>query len=81
MQKMLGDFIHALRHAGLPISPAETLDALNTAKLLGFHDSQRLKSGLGITLAKSRIHLALFNATFDQFFFTHTKQRRIYQGT
>ena len=68
MQKMLGDFIHALRHAGLPISPAETLDALTAAKLIGFHDPELLKSGLGMTLAKNKLHLAQFEACFDQFF-------------
>ena len=68
MQKMLGDFIHALRHAGLPISPAETLDALHAAKLIGFHNPTLLKSGLGMTLAKNKLHLALFEVCFDQFF-------------
>ncbi len=68
MQKVLGDFIHALRHAGLPVSPAETLDALQAAKLIGLQDPLSLKAGLGMTLAKSQAHQAQFETLFDQFF-------------
>jgi len=68
VQKVLGDFIHALRHAGLPISPAETLDALNAARLIGLKDSSRLKAGLGMTLAKNIQHQAQLEILFDQFF-------------
>jgi uncharacterized protein with von Willebrand factor type A (vWA) domain len=68
MQKMIGDFIHALRHSGLPVSPAETLDALNSARLIGFHDPALLKSALAMTLAKTRIDQAKFLIVFEQFF-------------
>lgn len=68
MQKVLGDFIQALRHAGLPISPAETLDALNAARLIGIHNPDLLRAGLGMTLAKSRQHQARFESVFEQFF-------------
>jgi len=68
MQKVLGDFIHALRHAGLPISPAETLDALHAARLLGLSNPTSLKAGLGMTLAKSLPHQVQFERLFDQFF-------------
>lgn len=68
MQKVLGDFIHALRHAGIPISPAETLDALNAARLIGLRDSQLLKAGLGMTLAKNIQHQAQFEILFNKFF-------------
>lgn len=68
MQKVLGDFIHALRHDGLPVSPSETLDALNAARLIGLKDPRVLKSALGKTLAKSLQHQAQFSILFDQFF-------------
>jgi uncharacterized protein with von Willebrand factor type A (vWA) domain len=68
MQKMLGDFIHALRHSGLPVSPAETLDALNAARLIGFHDPALLKSALAMTLAKTRLDQAKYEVVFEQFF-------------
>lgn len=65
---MLGDFIHALRHSGLPVSPAETLDALNAARLIGFHDPALLKSALAMTLAKTRLDQAKYEVVFEQFF-------------
>lgn len=68
MQKVIGDFIHALRHHGLPISPAETLDALHATRLIGIESSQRLKTTLGLTLAKSQHHRLELEALFDQFF-------------
>jgi uncharacterized protein with von Willebrand factor type A (vWA) domain len=68
MQKMFGDFIHALRHAGLPVSQAETLDALQAARLIGLNNPTLLKSGLAMTLAKTREDLAQYEVVFDQFF-------------
>ncbi len=68
MQKVLGDFIHALRHEGLPISPSETLDALNAVRLVGLENPLLLKSALAKTLAKSLDHEAQLGILFDQFF-------------
>jgi len=68
MQKILGDFIHALRQAGLPISSAETLDALQAAQLVGIDDAALLKHSLGMTLSKNLVNRQLFDQTFDQFF-------------
>ncbi len=68
MQKVLGDFIHALRHEGLPISPSETLDALHAARLIGLKDPKMLKSALAKTLAKSLPHQGQFSILFDEFF-------------
>jgi uncharacterized protein with von Willebrand factor type A (vWA) domain len=68
MQKMFGDFIHALRHAGLPVSQAETLDALQAVRLIGLNNPTLLKSGLAMTLAKTREDLAQYEMVFDQFF-------------
>jgi uncharacterized protein with von Willebrand factor type A (vWA) domain len=72
VQKVLGDFIHALRHDGLPISPSETLDALNAAKLIGLHHPQILKGALATTLAKSVAHQAQLSVLFDKFFSIHS---------
>jgi uncharacterized protein with von Willebrand factor type A (vWA) domain len=70
VQKVLGDFIHALRHAGLPVSPAETLDALQAARLVGIQDKQVLKSALTLTLAKNSEHQASLARLFEEFFST-----------
>ncbi|MAZ86316.1 MAG: VWA containing CoxE family protein [Cellvibrionaceae bacterium] len=68
MQKVIGDFIHALRHHGLPVSPAETLDALQATELVGLDNPLRLKTTLSLTLAKNLQHRAQLEVLFDQFF-------------
>lgn len=71
MQKILGDFIHALRQAGLPISSAETLDALNAVQLVGIDNGPLLKQALGITLTKRLEHRVIYDQVFDQYFHRH----------
>ena len=73
MQKVLGDFIHALRQAGLPISSAETLDGLNAAQLVGIDNAPLLKQSLGTTLTKCLEHRLIFDQIFDQFFNSHNQ--------
>ncbi|MBU3070043.1 VWA domain-containing protein [Aestuariicella sp. G3-2] len=73
MQQVIGDFIHSLRHHGLPVSPAETLDALHAVKLIGFENPDQLKSALGMTLAKNLPHRLQLEELFDQFFQLNTE--------
>ena len=47
-------FVHALRSAELPVSPAETLDAFEVMQQIGIHDPTLLENALALTLAKSR---------------------------
>jgi len=68
MQKPLGDFIHVLREHGVPVSPAESLDAMQATRLIGIAQPQLLCSVLGMTLAKTQDHLLVLEALFDQFF-------------
>lgn len=68
MDKVVVEFIQALRHHGLPVSPAETLDALHGARLAGIADRQRLKMILGMTLAKTLAHRGVLDNLFDAFF-------------
>jgi len=68
MDKPLVDFIQALRHHGLPISPAETLDALNAVTAIGVEDRSRLKCSLSLTLAKTLEHRGRLEQLFDEFF-------------
>jgi len=72
VQKVLGDFIHALRHDGIPISPSETLDALNATALIGLQNPQILKVALTTTLAKSVAHQTQLSILFDTFFSLHS---------
>lgn len=68
MQKVLGDFIHALRQAGLPISSAETLDALNAAQLVGIDNAHLLKESLATTLAKRLEYRVIYDQVFELYF-------------
>ncbi|NIB43730.1 VWA domain-containing protein [Pseudomaricurvus alkylphenolicus] len=68
MQQLIGDFIQVLRLQGLPISPAETLDALRATQLVGIEERGRLKMVLGTTLAKSTEHRLQLESLFDDFF-------------
>ncbi len=72
MQKVIGDFIHALRHHGLPVSPAETLDALQATQLVGLNDPALLKTTLSLTLAKSLPDRIQLESLFDQYFASNT---------
>ncbi len=68
MDKVIVDFIQALRHHGLPVSPAESLDAMHAVAAIGLADKQRLRVVLGLTLAKTLSHQGQLNDLFDRFF-------------
>jgi uncharacterized protein with von Willebrand factor type A (vWA) domain len=65
---VLTSFIHALRNADVRVSPAETLDALAAADLVGYSERTRLKNALALTLPKTLEEKAIFDVCFDQFF-------------
>ena len=72
MDRILVDFIKALRGNGVRIATSETLDAIHAVDLVGYRERSRLKSALSATLAKSEEEKARFNTCFDQFFqFNH----------
>ncbi|GAA6150821.1 VWA domain-containing protein [Pseudoteredinibacter isoporae] len=68
MQKVFADFIHTLRQQGVPVSPAETLDALKVAELLGVQERHQLRHGLGLVLAKNQQDKQTYEHYFDEFF-------------
>ena len=61
-------FIKYLRGRDIPISPADSLDAVHVASLMGYQDREQLKHGLAAVLAKSRREAQLFNEAFERFF-------------
>lgn len=67
-EQVLVSFSKALRGAGVPVSPAETLDAVRVAELLGYRDRARLKAGLAAAMAKTEHDREIFDACFDRFF-------------
>ena len=68
MDKVLVDFIKALRGNGVRISTAETLDAVNAVTHVGYANRRNLQTALACTLATSEQEQALFDECFDRFF-------------
>ena len=61
-------FVQYLRGKKIPVSPADTLDAVEVAELVGYQNRVLLKNGLAAALAKSRHELTVFEAAFDDYF-------------
>ncbi len=68
MNSKLLSFIQVLRSRDIRISPAETLDAMDIASVLGFSNRTFLHDGLAMALAKTSEEKATFTQCFDQFF-------------
>ncbi|MBD2857668.1 VWA domain-containing protein [Spongiibacter sp. KMU-158] len=68
MQETLLQFIRHLRHAGVTISTAETLDAMSVAAQLGYRDKTLLYHGLAACLAKTDEQRQQYHSCFKQFF-------------
>ena len=68
MDRVLTDFIRALRSGGVTVSPAETIDAASALKVVGYSDRARLKHSLGCTLAKSDEEKDIYDQLFDLYF-------------
>lgn len=66
--RFVADFIGALREAGLPVSPAESLDALNAIKLLGLENRKTTKTVLALTLVKRQTDQVIYDQLFDLYF-------------
>ena len=77
MQSNLVSFIQVLRTHDVRISPAETLDAMDAVKTLGYADRSLLRDGLAMTLAKTPEEEAVFLQCFGRFF-SHAKSVQIY---
>ncbi len=61
-------FMQYLRGQKIAVSPADTLDAVAVAELLGYDNRSLLRDGLASTLAKSQHELTVFETAFDQYF-------------
>jgi uncharacterized protein with von Willebrand factor type A (vWA) domain len=61
-------FIDVARGAGLRISAAESIDAMRTACVVGFHDRAALHDSLSLVMAKSAEEKRLFSDCFDLYF-------------
>lgn len=68
MEQRLTEFIGLLRNQGLPVSPAESIDALQAVALCGYQEASILHDALATTLVKSAQDLPLFQRCFEQYF-------------
>jgi uncharacterized protein with von Willebrand factor type A (vWA) domain len=74
MERVLTDFIKALRNANVRISPAETLDAMSVVNDVGYKDKELLKRTLSIVLPKTPEEKDKFDICFDSFFTDEIKE-------
>ena len=62
-------FVTLLRHNGVRVSTAETLDALSAASLVGLADREALAAALSSTLAKRDTDREIFDELFALYFY------------
>lgn len=68
MERVLTDFVKALRNSNIRVSPAETLDATEVLEKIGYDNRELLKNTLSITLSKTPEEKEKFNDCFEDFF-------------
>ncbi|GAC17643.1 vWA domain-containing protein [Paraglaciecola arctica] len=78
--RFVADFIGALREAGLPVSPAESLDALKAIQLLGLDSRETCKNVLALTLVKRQDDQEIYEELFDLYFTGVEKAKEADQG-
>ncbi|MFD0658873.1 hypothetical protein [Thermocatellispora tengchongensis] len=61
-------FVRALREAGLPVSPAEGLDAARALALIDLSERESLRAAYAATLVKRPAHRPGFDMLFDLWF-------------
>ena len=75
MEKVLTDFVKALRNSNVRVSPAETLDAMSVIDEIGYDDRDLLKRSLSIVLPKTPHEKEKFETCFDDFFTDEIKEQ------
>ena len=68
MDRVLTDFIRALRSGGVEVSPAETIDAAGALKIIGYGDRTALKNSLSCALAKTEAEKIIHDDLFELYF-------------
>jgi uncharacterized protein with von Willebrand factor type A (vWA) domain len=68
MERVLTDYIRALRKAGAGVSTTEALDAARAVALVGYEDRRTLKITLAAALAKTAEEGRLHDRLFDLYF-------------
>lgn len=68
MQGKILEFAELLRHQGLRISPAESLDALACLEKTGLSDRDVVRSALRTTMVKRAVDVPVFDEMFEVYF-------------
>ena len=68
MEQRIVQFIRSLRAAGVRVSLAESMDAMNAVKALGVLDKETFHASLRATLIKKADDTAVFNQLFPLYF-------------
>jgi uncharacterized protein with von Willebrand factor type A (vWA) domain len=76
MERVLAAFVRALRAAGAPVSPSETIDATRAVAVVGYGDRAVLKNALGAVLAKSPEEKQVHDTLFELFFTRDTESEQ-----
>ena len=74
MDRVLTDFVKALRNANIQVSPAETMDAVQVINAVGYSNKELLKQSLSIALPKTVEEKNEFYLCFDKFFNAESPQ-------
>ncbi|MFP6663396.1 MAG: VWA domain-containing protein [Deltaproteobacteria bacterium] len=68
MQARILEFAELLRHHGLRISPAESMDALSGLTHTGLGDRETVRGALRATMVKRLVDVPIFDELFDVYF-------------
>lgn len=81
MQSELLRFMQLARQQGVRISPAESMDALQAAQVVGLDSPNLLRDSMAMTLAKTIEEEAICKACFDQFFLQQNDNKHATENT
>jgi len=68
MERVITNYIRALRMAGADVSPAEAIEAARALAVIGYAERPIVRDALGIVLAKNEDEKALHERLFDLYF-------------
>jgi len=75
MREALTELVQQVRSAGVPVSIAESIDALRAAALAGI-EREPLREALAAALVKDEVDRPTFDDVFDRFFATGERAKR-----
>ena len=78
--ELLNGFVIELRHAGLPVSLTENLDAMEAVMHIPIEDRSAFKYALGATLVKNHAHWRAFETVFEVYFSLRGKEYELVDG-